>query len=157
MNTKMELVELSNSLSQEYDVLRTWMIPSMMETLHNNRNHDYPQNIFGIGTIFKKNPKTETGVEENDRVTVALCSENADYTKIKQILDYLFRMIDVSYNIEDIDADSYIPGRVARISVKGQNVAYIGEISPKVINNWQLEMPIAVFELNLTELYEKIK
>lgn len=156
MKTELELVDLSNSLSQEYDVLRTWVIPSLLEVLKSNKNHDYPQNIFGIGTVFKKNNKTETGVEENDRVAAALCSEDADYTKIKQAFDYLFRMIDVKYEIKEVEAASYIPGRVARVSVNGQNIAYIGELNPNVISNWDLEMPVAVFELNLTELFEKI-
>ena len=28
----------------------------------------------------------------------------------------------------------------------------IGEIHPKILKNWQLEMPIAGFEINLEEL-----
>ncbi len=154
MDTDMKLVKLKNALSKEYDTLRAWVIPTMMEILSNNKHNEYPQNIFGFGTIFKKNNKTETGIEENDRLAVALCKETVDYTQIKQIFDYLCENLDLKYEIEETDSPAFIDGRCARISINGKKVAYLGEISPKVLENWDLEYPVAVFELNVTELFE---
>jgi len=48
-------IPLANSISSEYNVLRAWVLPSLMEILSNNKHHEYPQKIFTIGTIFKKN------------------------------------------------------------------------------------------------------
>ena len=157
MNTGLELIELANSLSSEYNVLRAWVIPSLLEILKNNKHYEYPQNIFTIGTIFKKNDKTETNVEENDRLAVALCDEKADFTRIKQVFDYLMKALDLKYETKEIEHTSFINGRVARISVNGKKVAYIGEISPVVLENFDLIMPVAVFELNLTELFESLE
>jgi phenylalanyl-tRNA synthetase beta chain len=159
MNVEMPLIELANSLSAEYDVLRAWVLPSMIETFKNNKHHDYPQKIFGIGTVFKKNTKPEfdTNIEENDRISVALTSEKADFTEIKQILAYLFTQIDCPFEIIETEHDSFIPGRVARVIVNNKKVAYIGEISPIVLENFSLEMPVCAFELNLTELFEILK
>jgi phenylalanyl-tRNA synthetase beta chain len=53
MNYTIDAVELENSVTQEYNVLRAWITPSIMETLRNNKHYDYPQNIFEIGTVFK--------------------------------------------------------------------------------------------------------
>ena len=153
MDAKIELIELANSLSAEYDVLRAWTLPSLMEIFANNRHHDYPQKIFGIGTIFKKNAKTDTGIEENDRLSAAVCSDTAGYTEIKQIFDYLMRQLDLEYELEETEHPSFIPGRVARAKVKGKKVAYIGEISPTVLDNFHLEMPVCAFELNLSDLF----
>lgn len=33
------------------------MIPSLLNVLRNNKHNEYPQRIFEIGTIFKKNQK----------------------------------------------------------------------------------------------------
>ena len=38
-------------------------------------------------------------------------------------------------------------------AARGKKVAYIGEISPSILENWEFEMPVAAFELNLTELF----
>jgi len=154
MNTKMELIHLANSLSAEYDVLRAWVTPSLMDILSQNKHHDYPQKLFGFGTIFKKNTKFETNIEENDRLSVVLCHDKADFTEIKQLFDYLMRQLDIEYSMKETEHTSFIAGRVARAAVKGKNVAYLGEISPVVLENFGVEMPVGVLELNITELYE---
>jgi len=156
MNADIKLIELANSLSSEYNVLRAWVIPSLLEVLKNNKHHDYPQNIFTIGTIFKKNEKTDTNTEENDRLAVVLCNEKADFTRIKQVFDYLMRALDLKYGIEEAEHSSFINGRVARISVNEKNVAYIGEMHPSCLERFDLTMPAAVFELNLSELFGTI-
>jgi len=155
MEFKAELVELANSLTNEYDVLRYWLVPSLLEVLSNNKHNEYPQNIFEMGVIFKKG-KTETGVGETTRLCVMESHKDANFTKLKQILDYLLGLLDLKAEIKEAEHPSFIPGRVGRVSVKGKNVAYIGELSPKVLSNWELVMPASCFELNLTELYKLI-
>ena len=156
MDCSINPIELANALNIEYSVLAAWVIPSLMEVLKNNKHHEYPQNIFTIGGIFKKDASTETGILEQERLGCALCFDGADYTRIKQVLDYLFRMMGVEYKTESTAHPSFIPGRVGRVSVKGKNIAYIGEISPGVLDNWKLEVPVAAFELNLSELFDEI-
>jgi len=153
MSTDLQLVELANSISSDYNVLRSWVLPSLMEILSNNKHHEYPQKIFTIGTVFKKNDKFETNIEENERLAVVIASEKTDYTGIRQILDYLFRSLGLEYGIVETDHNSFIEGRLGRVLVNGKKVAYIGEINPIVLQNWALEVPVAAFELNLTELY----
>jgi phenylalanyl-tRNA synthetase beta chain len=151
MNTKLQLISLANSVSQEYNVLRSWVTPSLLQILENNKQYDYPQNIFTIGKTFKKG-KTETGVIEHDRLAVALCDTNSNFTKIKQTFDFLMRMLDIQYKTKEADHPSFIPGRCARIEVNGKDVAYIGEVHPQILENFTLEFPVAAFELNLSEL-----
>ena len=50
--------------------------------------------------------------------------------------------------------NSFISGRTGRVSCKGKEVAYIGEINPQVLDNFALETPVAALELNLTDLFE---
>jgi len=154
MNTEISLISLANSISSDYDMLRAWIIPSLIEILSENTHHEYPQKIFTIGTIFKKNNKFDTNIEENERLAITISSEKTDYTEVRQALDYLFRCIGIKYDINEVDHTSFIQGRVGRVSIKGRNIAYIGEINPQVLTNWELEMPVTSFELNLTELYE---
>lgn len=152
-----ELIELENALSTDYCVLRSWIIPSLMNILSRNTNREYPQNIFETGTVFKLNKEGETGVKEDCRVGVVLCSKQANFTTIKQVFDALMNALDLKYDLKEAEHESFIPGRVARIRIDSKGVAYLGEIHPKVLENFGLEMPVAGFELNLTELYELIK
>ena len=52
---------------------------------------------------------------------------------------------------------SFIEGRVARVAVKGKDIAYIGEISPEVLTNIGLETPVVAFELNASVVYELLR
>ncbi|MBN4049210.1 phenylalanine--tRNA ligase subunit beta [archaeon AH-315-M20] len=156
MNAEIPLIELANSISSDYNILRAWIMPSLIEILSNNKHYEYPQKIFTIGNIFKKNNKFETNVEENERLATAIASGNTDYTEIRQVLDYLFRSLGLKYEVNVVEHGSFIDGRVGRVNVKGKNVAYVGEISPIVLENWELENPVTAFELNLTELFEVI-
>jgi len=156
MNSKIKVIELVNALTKEFDVMRTWMIPSMLHILEENKHHEYPQKIFEIGTVFKKDKtgKAETGIIENERLCIALCHATSGFTEIKQAMDYLFNTIDVKYDIKDVEHESFIPGRVGRVTVNGKDVAYIGELHPSVLENWDLNYPVAVLELNVSELFE---
>ena len=153
MNLHLELIELANSVSLDYTALRAWVVPSLFEVLANNKHHEYPQKIFTIGTIFKKNNNMETNVEENERFAAAIASEKTDYTEIRQVLDYLFRSLGLEYEVTEAEHNSFIQGRVGMVIVNGKKMAYIGEIAPAIIQNWELEMPITALELNLSELF----
>ena len=55
--------------------------------------------------------------------------------------------------MENVDHSSFISGRVGRLSVTGKNVAYIGEIHPLVLSNFEIDVPVVALEINLTELF----
>jgi phenylalanyl-tRNA synthetase beta chain len=157
---KLSVLQVFDPVSEEYNSLRTWIIPCLMQILNDNKHNELPQNIFEIGNIFKKgkiSKDNQTGVIEEQRLGVLLCNADIDYTKIKQVLDYLLRMLDVEYKIEDYEHESFIPGRAGRTISNNKKVAIIGEIQPQVLENFELDMPVSVFELNLTELFNLIK
>jgi len=144
-------VEINNFMSETYSCLRTWILPVLIEFLSKNEHIEYPQKAFeqGLVTVEKGNE-----VIDYERVAVISANEKADYTEIRQVLDYLLRTLNIEYTIEEVDHDSFIIGRVGRVVVKGKKVAYIGEISPTVLNNHGLEIPVVGLELNLTDLFE---
>ncbi len=146
-------VEIKEFMSASYSVVRTWILPILLDVLSKNKHHDYPQNIFeqGPASVRKKDE-----IKDYERFAVVSCGPDMDYTRIKQILEALFGVLGVEYSFEETEHNSFIPGRVAGVLVKNKTVAYIGEISPKVLQNFNLQMPAAGFELNLSGLFEII-
>lgn len=147
-------IEIKNAKT-EYNVLRNRFIPDIIHVLSENRHNEYPQNLFDIGTVFRKG-NSETGIVENEMLAVCLCGEDANFTKIKQLTDYLFSMLALKYEINEAKHDCFIEGRTGRITFKGKNIAYIGEVHPQILKNYDLTMPVAALELNLTELFSLI-
>ena len=153
MHTAVKCVELANAINEEYNVLRAWVIPSLLNILSGNKHNEYPQNLFEIGDVFKYNDSRESGVEEFVRLGVCKCHNGVSFTDIKQVLDSLMHALDLNYEIKDAEHNSFIPGRVGRISARGTDIAYIGEIHPQVLSEFNLELPVVVLELNLSELF----
>ena len=148
MGINMGLVEIENALNEEYNVLRKWMIPSLLDVLKSNKHYEVPQKIFEAGTVFTPAEKVRLGM--------LLTHASADYTEVRQVLDSLLSSLGLEGKYKATEHDSFIPGRVGRVSVKGKNVAYIGELSPFVLSNFELENLVVGFELNLSDLFELV-
>ncbi|MEK6809002.1 MAG: hypothetical protein AABY14_04915 [Nanoarchaeota archaeon] len=125
-----------------------------MEVFSKNKHVEFPQKIFEEGLISSR--KNEY-VNECSRIAVASSHEGANYTEMRQVLDYILKCLGLHYDIEEAEHSSFIEGRVGRAIVKGKKIAYLGEINPQVLSNWGLEMPVAALELNLSELFEVVE
>jgi phenylalanyl-tRNA synthetase beta chain len=147
-------VEISKYVSKTYSVVRTWLLPVLMDFLSKNKHVEYPQKIFEQGTVTVRK---EDKVTDYERLGVISAHAEADFTEIKKVLDGLTRAFGVTYTIEDTKHSSFINGRVGRVIVKGKKVAYIGEINPKVLENFGIEVPVVGLEINLSELFEAVK
>ncbi len=166
MNVSKELLEILDPVSEGYDSLRAWILPCLLQTLRENKIHEYPQRLFEIGTIFKKNLERSTLTEEFVSLGVVLAHPKANFTEARQILDFLLRMFEIEYTVIEAEQGCFLPGRCGSVVVKDskkndRTIASLGELHPKVLEKFGLEMPVASFELNLTELWklveEKIK
>ncbi len=147
-------VEISNPYTDQYNIMRTWIAPSLMIVLSNNLHREYPQNIFEVGTVARLDNFENTGVREEDHVACALCYSKAGFNEIKtklQALCYSFGHGD-RLKTTAVDHPSFIPGRCAGIFIGDKKVGIIGEIHPQVLKNWGVEMPIALFEMEVSSL-----
>jgi phenylalanyl-tRNA synthetase beta chain len=146
MGISLKLVEIENALNEEYNVLRSWMIPSLLDVLKGNKHYEYPQKIFEAGNVFLP--------EEKVRLALLLTNTRASYTEVRQIMDSLFSSLGVVGKVKSVAHDSFIVGRVGRVSVNSKEIGYIGELHPSVLKNFDLENPVVAFELNLSELFK---
>src|SRR3989344_3774014 len=145
-----EFLEIENSKT-ERDTLRMDILSNLLQILSENSNSSYPQKIFEIGVTFSKDKsnKTETGVNEKCSLAIALTDEVISFTDAVQVLEYLFKMLDEEFKIEQVENSNYIAGRVGRILVSGKEIGFIGEIAPRVLRNWKFKMPVASIEIDL--------
>ena len=147
-----EAIELLDSKT-EYKLLRPNLLISGLRILFENKHNEYPQNIFEIGTVFRKGD-TETGVIENTNLSVVLCDAKSNFTQVMQILDSLLTSLGISYSIKEDEDDNFISGRFGKIIVNDKEIAKIGELHPRILKNFNLELPVSCLELNLDEIFK---
>src|SRR3989344_1531470 len=158
MNRKMiredsKTLEILNYMSETYSAVRSWLIPLLLDTLSKNKHRDYPQKIFEQGLISLKN---KGGIADQERLAVITIHETANYTEMRQLLDYIMKMLKLEYTIEELEHPSFIRGRSGKVIVKDKEVALLGEIHPQVIRNFNLELPAVACELNISELSKEL-
>ncbi len=148
-----DFIEVEDSKT-EYSVLRIDILSNLLKIFSENSDSPYPQKMFELGKVFTKNPEKETSIDEKEALAVAVCSERVNFTELKQILDYLFKMIDHSYKLESCENSNYISGRVAKVLVDKNPIGYIGELAPSILKNWKISFPVSGFEIDLDWLLE---
>jgi phenylalanyl-tRNA synthetase beta chain len=144
-----EVVEIENPISLNWNVFRSWLLPSVMEFFSNNQHVTYPQKIFEIGDAILIDEKQETGALDVRKLSVAVSDSRIGYEGIAPILDAFLANMKVKYKLKRGRHASFIEGRVADVVVGGKKIGFIGEIHPAVLKNWHLEMPVAAFEIDL--------
>jgi phenylalanyl-tRNA synthetase beta chain len=144
------VVEIENPVSSTYSCLRNNLLPSLMNLLSQNTSSEYPQKVFEIGQTANVDEKSENKTEEMTKIAIAVSHSNAGFTEMKQTIDYLFRSLKIDYRINSSEHPSFIPGRIAEIIVNSRPIGIFGEIHPKVIESWKLEMPVSAAEIDLT-------
>jgi len=150
-----DMIEVIGSKT-ENNILRKSLLAQSIKTLSENSDASYPQKIFELGRIFNSNDKSETGIEEKENLCISICNEKANFTEIKQILDYLSRMLDFKYEIKEIEHPAFIVGRCGEIIIlkdnKKESAGIIGEIAPFVLKNNKIKMPVASLEIEIERL-----
>jgi len=133
----------------DYTILRKDLTHYLLKILSNNVDSEYPQRIFEIGTVFNS--------KESEKLAIALTPGN--FTEIRQILEYLSRMLNIEIKLKEIEEtpNYFIEGRVGEITLDNKPIGFVGEIHPKILKNWRIKMPVALFEIDLKGIFKKLE
>ena len=153
---KQKIVEFANPKVQTLTCIRNWLLPSLMEFLSCNLHIEYPQRIFELGPVTVLDEKVETRTRDEDTLAVAVSHASASFTEMKSTLDALFMNLGLQWQIKETKHPSFVEGRVGTAIIDKTEVGTLGEIHPKVLENWTLENPVAAFELNMNKIGKMI-
>jgi phenylalanyl-tRNA synthetase beta chain len=148
---KNQIIEIEDSKT-ENNILRNSLLANSINILSENSDAAYPQKIFELGKVFKHEETKKTGIKETEKLCISLCYEKANFTEIKQILDYLSRILNFKYEIKETENPTFISGRIGEILINNKPAGIIGEINPTVLKNSKIRMPTASLELDIKDL-----
>ena len=150
-----ELIELMDSKT-DYNFLRPNLLIPALKMLSENKDVEYPQRIFEIGTVFKRDKKNkfETGIRERINLLIAISPGN--FTEIKQILDNLLKNLEINFTIKESVHKELVEGRTADI-ILNKKIGKLGEVHPKTLKLWNINMPISILEISLDRIINDFK
>lgn len=144
-----DVLAVDGTKSIEHEVLRSSLVPSLLQSLSRNVHEEYPQRLFEIGKTFHRQ---EGKIIERWHAAAIVAHGEAGYTEIKSAMQALLSSgFGMSATTKASEDPLYIKGRCARV-ITNKDVGTIGEITPLAIDNFKLRVPVAAFEIDLSSL-----
>ncbi|NOZ60020.1 MAG: phenylalanine--tRNA ligase subunit beta [Euryarchaeota archaeon] len=148
-------VRIKNPISEEHTLVRTSLLPGLLRTLRLNRHHELPQRIFELGDVVLLSGEAEVGAVRRRRLAAASIHDRASFTEIKALVQGILRDLGVEeYEVVPSEDPAFIPGRCAALRISGTGAGVFGEVHPEVLENFQLEYPVAALELDVEPLVQ---
>lgn len=127
-------------ISQEQTILRTTILPNLLEILSLNQHRELPQQIFEVGDVV-------AGGHNKVHLAAVAIDPHANFSEIGAVVDTVMRERGVVYELTGSDDPAFIEGRRAEILVDGECAGVFGEVHPGVILNFGLDQPVIAFEM----------
>ena len=152
------IIKIRNPLNEDYSIMRTTTIPSMMAILATNYNKKN-QNVklFDISRIYKDiGGKIESGEVplEDHILTIGIYGKEDDFYTLKGLVENVLETVSINrYEIyKEKENTSYHPGRCANIKIGNDIIATLGEVHPIVTENYGIKDRCYLAEINITKL-----
>jgi len=105
--------------------------------------------MFEIGKTARLEPSENYGTITLSTLGFLSASAEAGFNSVHSQVSGVLYYLSVDYNVEEADDPRFIPGRSARIVVKGKAAGIYGEIHPSVLENWGIQTPCTAAEIFL--------
>ncbi len=164
-------VAILNPLSEDQSVLRTTLVPGLMETMNRNLSRQSKTlKLFETGNVFIDQGKSDlpqetemlAGLWTGDRYTPGWHSKTVacDFYDLKGVVESLLvglKTPEAQFTQLATDQCIYTqPGASALIQIGGRRIGIMGQVSRAVLNAYDLKQSAFVFEIDISQLIEFI-
>ena len=147
-------LRILNPLGEDTSIMRTTVLPSMLEILTRNYNfRNKSALLYEIGKIYLK--RGDGLADEPKIVSIGMYGPDIDFFTIKGIVDTLIEKITgkTARYIAKKDNASYHPGRCAEVYIGDEYLGVFGQIHPEVAKNYGVDTDMYCAELKFDVLY----
>jgi len=139
---KKGVLRVMHPISIENTVVRTELLPLLLEFLTLNRHRELPQRLFTVGDVVDSclTYQQAAGVSTHP---------DADFSEAYASADAILHELSIDYTVKESTDPAFIDGRRGDIIVAGKKIGVFGEIHPAVLNAFELEHSVAAFEFDL--------
>lgn len=151
-------IKLINPLGEEYSTMRTTLNANMLEVLSKNYNRSVESAVaYEIGNLFfpREMPVVNLPIEKKQLCLGAYGPEE-DFFTLKGRIDELFAVLGikgVEYHKES-NHPTYHPGRCATLVWGNHILGTLGEVHPKVLDNYDIEVKTYLADIDFNILLQ---
>ena len=146
-------LRILNPLGEDTSIMRTTILPSMLEIL--TRNYNYRNReaaLYEIGRVYLKRP--DGMADEPKIVSLGAYGEKMDFFALKGWVEKLLKELGTAKPrfVAEKANPSYHPGRCAKVFVGGVEIGVLGQIHPLVAANYGVDTAFYCAELKFDGL-----
>jgi phenylalanyl-tRNA synthetase beta chain len=160
-------IQIMNPLSAELDVMRTALVPGLLNSLRNNiAQGNTSLRLFELAHVFHADENSDTTAAEAGRIGFLLYGDRfdsawphspavMDYQDIKGVVEHFFNFLHISgvqYIAESASlrtSHGWLRPAVS-VSVNGLNVGEMGRVIPEIADDFHARQDVWATELDLT-------
>ena len=147
-------VKLINPLGEDRSIMRTVILPSMLDILARNfalKNKGVK--LYELGKIYLP-VEGQTLPDEPKRLIFGTYGEHEDFFSMKGEIVALLEQLNAkpATFVAEKQNPSYHPGRCANILIDGKAMGVLGQIHPLIAENYGIGADVYVAELDFTAL-----
>lgn len=149
-------VVIMNPLGEDTSIMRTTILPSMLEVLSRNYNHKNTEAyLYEIGTVYEPTEAGKLPIERQKAV-IGVYGSGADYYTLKGIVEKLLDVLNTAeYDIVPVsDNPTFHPGRCAQFKIGDKVLATLGEVHPEAAENYSIGEKVYIAEVDVETAYE---
>jgi len=159
------VLPLANPLSADLEVMRTALLPGLMETLSRNlRRQQDRLRFFEAGTVFEQQDE----LIESSRIAAVACGSYApeqwgiasrlvDFFDLKGDLESILSLRGETGEVEFRNsALAWLhPGQAATVSIDGIDIGWAGSVHPTILKQMDIKGPVLAFEIDFNLLSKR--
>lgn len=152
--TERKYIRILNPISEELAVMRTFLAPSMVNTmLRNLKRGNYEGGEFEFAKVYiPESVPINNFPEERMKLCIGLWG-SANFFDMKGITENIADSLNVKFEYVSGQSPYLHPGINADILCDGEKVGYIGAVDPAILESIAAERPMVIAELD----YELLK
>ena len=131
---------ISNPVTEDYHILRSSILPNLLELLKNNKHRELPQKVFEFGDVVidHSNHKSLAWVELATKST---------FSNAKSTAEIISKRLEIIGDTIDCNDPLFISGRSVQIK-NGKYLLKYGEIHPRILEKLELGYPVIGGEIH---------
>ncbi|MFH1144066.1 MAG: phenylalanine--tRNA ligase subunit beta, partial [Candidatus Eisenbacteria bacterium] len=145
-----DAVRIENPASSEQSMLRTSLLPGLLDAFRRNLTQPLPQRIFEVGEVTRLDARAETGAGDRHSLGCGIVSPRAGFEEAKAIAEALLREFGRRVELRACSEAPFLPGRAAEAWTSAPSLCLrFGEIHPEVLERFGIQNPTIVLEGDL--------
>ncbi len=150
-------ITLANPLVAEESVLRSSLLPGLLKGVAHNQSHRIDRVLLSeLGRVFL--PSDDTLPDEHEVLAAIGSGHGADGPETAAVaaVKTLYRFAaDLGFDglqISNAEVPGLHPTRAAEVRFRGKTIGSVGEIDPRVLENFEISGRVSWFELGVAPL-----